>query len=445
MTVLNTHIIVLHSIEDVIALLEKRSTKYSDRPIMALVELLGMEFVTPAIPYGDRWRRHRRVFQESVRKELLPLYGHIFTEKVHLFLGELFRDPQSFSQHCKWLAGAVTLSMGFAYNVPPGRKRDPMVYAAEYSSRVVSELSAPGRTLINALPVLKYIPPWFPGAYTQRLAASAKKTLIQHQTGLFEHVRRNMATGASNDCIAARLLRSRTEGHVGGYDDDDIKHAIGTMYIGGVTTTRSTMTTFILALALHQEVQRKAQTEIDQVVGSNRLPTSDDRPSLPYVEALFREALRWRTVFPIGVAHMTSKDDLYKGFYIPKGTIVFANIWAINKDPAKYPDPERLIPERQFNTDGTLNDDTASYGFGFGRRICPGRHIADSLLWLTFACILATFDICKAKDDNGNEINIDPYAYADSMITYPLPFKCSITPRSRETEDLIRIAATSKT
>ncbi|KIL60533.1 hypothetical protein M378DRAFT_168024 [Amanita muscaria Koide BX008] len=100
---------------------------------------------------------------------------------------------------------------------------------------------------------------------------------------------------------------------------------------------------------------------------------------------------------------------------------------AINKDPEKYPDPERLIQES--NTDGTLNDDTASYSFGFERRICPGRHIADyvwrrfavarrlSQLWLTFACILATFDICKAKDDNDNEIDIDPDAYADFMTT----------------------------
>jgi hypothetical protein len=92
-----------------------------------------------------------------------------------------------------------------------------MVYAAEYSARVSSELSVPGRTLINEIPVLKYIPPWFPGAYTQRLAASAKQTLTQHQAGLFEHVKRNMVNltpntqrGVFNNFLSRLRVRQMT-------------------------------------------------------------------------------------------------------------------------------------------------------------------------------------------------------------------------------------------
>ena len=84
---------------------------------------------------------------------------------------------------------------------------------------------------------------------------------------------------------------------------------------------------FFLALTLHPEVQRKAQEEIDRVIGSCRLPGVADRPNLPYVDAVVKEALRWHPVAPMGIPHMTTEDDTYQGYYIPKGSVVMANIW----------------------------------------------------------------------------------------------------------------------
>jgi cytochrome P450 len=72
-------------------------------------------------------------------------------------------------------------------------------------------------------------------------------------------------------------------------------------------------------MAVHPDVQNKAQIEIDTIVGPHRLPEFEDRPSLPFVEALFREVFRWRPVLPLGVAHATTADDIYNGYFIPKG------------------------------------------------------------------------------------------------------------------------------
>ena len=156
----------------------------------------------------------------------------------------------------------------------------------------------------------------------------------------------------------------------------------------------------ILAMALHPDKRQKAQEEIDRIVGAERLPTLEDRPSLPYVEAFLREGLRWRPVVPINPAHSSIKDDTYEGYYIPKGgshfflecqlsenfrlphynqymvilclntCAAFYNVLfrAISRDEEMYQDPESFIPERFFKTDGTLNADTVSYAFGFGRR-----------------------------------------------------------------------------
>lgn len=73
-------------------------------------------------------------------------------------------------------------------------------------------------------------------------------------------------------------------------------------------------------MACYPHAQQKAQQEIDNLTDGQRLPNYTDRSSLPYVEALFREVMRWRPVLPLGVAHAASDDDIYNGYYIPKGT-----------------------------------------------------------------------------------------------------------------------------
>ena len=91
--------------------------------------------------------------------------------------------------------------------------------------------------------------------------------------------------------------------------------------------TFSTLQSFFLAMALHPDVQKKAQAELDSVVGHDRFPTHADRPDLPYIEAVAKESLRWHNVLPSGVSHSTSQDMVYDGYFIPAGTILMPNTW----------------------------------------------------------------------------------------------------------------------
>ena len=107
------------------------------------------------------------------------------------------------------------------------------------------------------------------------------------------------------------------------------------------------MQALFLAMALYPEVQKKAQAEIDYVVGPNRLPNFEDRPSLPYINAVVKESMRWHVPAPLGMfllswvppytfltdskamPHMATTDDEYDGYYIPKGTVVLGNAWSV--------------------------------------------------------------------------------------------------------------------
>ena len=99
-------------------------------------------------------------------------------------------------------------------------------------------------------------------------------------------------------------------------------------------------------MALYPEVQKKAQAEIDAVIGTTRLPDFHDRPSLPYINAVVKESSRWNLVAPVGRSfvfiivatiltnseggpHVSTNDDEYNGFYIPKGTVMMGNAWLV--------------------------------------------------------------------------------------------------------------------
>lgn len=89
----------------------------------------------------------------------------------------------------------------------------------------------------------------------------------------------------------------------------------------------STLSTLVLALTAHPDVLIRAQAELDQVVGRARWPVFADYDKLPYVVALIREVCRWRPVAPLSVPHASTKDDVYDGWFIPKGTTVISAIW----------------------------------------------------------------------------------------------------------------------
>lgn len=94
-----------------------------------------------------------------------------------------------------------------------------------------------------------------------------------------------------------------------------------TCHQGASSTVISAIVSFIYLMTINPEIQIVAQREIDSVIENNSLPTFDDRASLPYVEAIYRELLRFAPPLPLSIPHSTNEDDHYKGYFIPKGNL----------------------------------------------------------------------------------------------------------------------------
>jgi len=147
----------------------------------------------------------------------------------------------------------------------------------------------------------------------------------------------------------------------------------------------------------------------------------------------------WHLVLPLGIPHKATHADEYDGYYIPKGTILIGNAWSILNDPVVFRNPEEFRPERYLK-DGKLDPDATDpdcAAFGYGRRVCPGRHLSDNSLYSVVSCLLAVYDIKPAVDDHGDTVKLKP-EFTSGLLSHPVPFKCSIKPRTTAAEALIR-------
>ena len=134
--------------------------------------------------------------------------------------------------------------------------------------------------------------------------------------------------GTLPNCFAKQLWDQREKHSL---TDQEVGSLSGGLFGAGSDTSSATMTTFILAMTVFgDQVIPKAHEELDRVVGRNRSPTWTDEENLPYIRAVVKETFRWRPVAVLGgTPHANTEDDYYNGFFIPKGSTILGNLWAV--------------------------------------------------------------------------------------------------------------------
>ncbi|KAL9997314.1 putative cytochrome P450 [Helianthus debilis subsp. tardiflorus] len=159
----------------------------------------------------------------------------------------------------------------------------------------------------------------------------------------------------------------------------------------GSDTSAGTMEWVMPLLLNHPQVLRKAQNEIDSIIGNNHLVDESDIPKLPYLRCIINETLRLYPVGPLLTPHEASSDCVVGGYNIPSGTMLIVNLWAIHHDPKVWDDPETFKPERFEGLEGT-RDGFKLLPFGSGRRSCPGEALAVRMLGIALGSIIQCFD-----------------------------------------------------
>ncbi|KAJ6457827.1 cytochrome P450 [Mycena vitilis] len=333
------------------------------------------------VPKSQQWLAFIRMSQKYEHRKLLvqqfqpsEVLLHRSTElhAARILLQRLLDSPAKRERHLRHMAGMVILSTVYGIDVLP--ENDPHI---DISEKALHAMACTGnrsyRDLVDSLPFLKYVPACFPGAGFKKQAREWAKAVAAMPVVAYEFVK-----------------KSRTVSALG---------------------------TFILAMVMYPDVQKKAQAAVDDVVGHGRLPDFED--DIPYlfptrsVKTMFTEATTYvRLTLHSIYKRFNDYKLLAQSSQGTRGMAIF------NEEKTYGPNTDQFIPERWLTEDGYISTEMrdSSAAFGFGRRICPGQDMAQWSLWITVASILATFNITKSLDDKG--VPIEPRL----VTSLPTPF-----------------------
>ncbi|KAK1227676.1 hypothetical protein PQX77_009301 [Marasmius sp. AFHP31] len=431
--------IVLSTVEAATDLLEKRGDIYSSRPPNKLVNDVythGMRGI--GMPYGQKWRRWRTLQQSALSIQGSANHRPLQTLESSVFLKDVLgaKDSEEIQSYMKRSSlskqFAISVVICVAYGRRIERLDDHFVVAYQQVESFFLKLTMPGQ-IVDLFPFLWYLPrplQWFRYEVDRQ-----REYATQVFTTALETVKSQIAQDTAQPSMATHALQKQEEF---GMNDTEIAYALSAPWSAGVSTTLSSIEVAILAMLHYPDVMRKAQFELDHVVGRTRIPDFRDSDALPYLQAVIKEALRWRPIAPIGFPHAVIQDDEYKGMFIPKGSTVIANIHTITSDPAVFPDPDLFRPERFLeSSDPRLTNYNLS--FGFGRRICPGMHIAQQSMFIVLARILWAFDIVPVLGTDGKP-DIQPSDdFTPGIVSRPANLKYRLTLRHHGAQELIML------
>lgn len=312
-------------------------------------------------------------------------------DESKILIHDFLDDPDAFVLSIERYSVSTVSIVGWGRRID--RKND---YVAQQALKVMEAVDyiIPGLYIMEAIPALIKLPSWLYSLPSQlRLGAAigARYFYLLSKEG----------SEAPSKNFAKKLISTQQED---GLTDVEVASLTSNLIGGGVDTTSSTMISCILAMCCFPDVQRKAQAELDEVVGQDRSPDWSDIDSgrFPYLTALVKEVLRWRTVTVLaGIPHANTVDFQYQGYHFPAGTSFTGNMWAIHRNPRDFPDPDNFKPERFMKgSENPYPNTRGSNPFGWGRRQCSGQPMAEQGLIYSLGRMIWAFNIRPGLDEN---------------------------------------------
>ncbi|KAF4439159.1 cytochrome P450 [Fusarium acutatum] len=401
------HVVIINDASVYRELITQRSDIYSSRPPSEVGSLVSGGLRVVQMEYGHRWRIDtpqsvRRVFTKVLNAKKCDSYlGYQEREALATLYTLLHNKPEDFSHEIHRYSLSVARTVAFSKRVTSSNSP----FGAELREVMANFSSAmqPGKYIVETMPFLGRLPhalqPW------RKELAKYHEIEADFSLRCYREALAHAEKYPDQPSVARDIAKEMT---------DEALAATTCMEIigAGAETTASTLGFIILALITHPEVVKKAHEELDRVIGRDRFPTWTDEPNLPYIRAIIKEAHRWRVISPLSFQHYTMKEDVFRGYRIPKGSVVRVNHWGMHLDESRYPDPYEFNPERFVNyklsAAAACNlpnpAERDHFAYGAGKRICPGLHLAERSLYNITSRLLQTFAFEQPRDPKTGEL-----------------------------------------
>ncbi|KAL4772057.1 cytochrome P450 [Aspergillus nidulans var. acristatus] len=424
--------------------IDRKSSKYSNRPESFVAHTITGGSHLLVMQYGPLWRTMRKlVHQHFMEAAVEKSHIHVQNAEAVQMLRDFCVRPDLHMLHPKRYSNSIIMSL--VYGV-----RTPSVHTAHMTQLYEmmenwSKVMEPGNTPpVDIYSLLHYIPQKLFGNWLSRAKGvrDEMRQLYGQYLDLVDSRRKKIgSTGSFMDTVL-------DQNEILGLTRHQLYFLGGVLMEGGSDTSSSIILAFIHAMTKWPQVLKKAQAEIDSVIGEDRTPVWSDYSSLPYVAATVKEAMRWRPAVPLAFPHAAAEDDWVDGHFIPKGSTIIVNGWGMQHNEARFGNPSvfdpdhykgqtAFAPELANSSDYTARD---HYGYGTGRRICPGIHVAERNLFLAISKLIWAFSIEPGVDESGKMIepDLDPRTgYSEGFLVCANDFPCRVIPRSEARRETI--------
>ncbi|KIY51315.1 cytochrome P450 [Fistulina hepatica ATCC 64428] len=434
-------IIVLNTPSAIRDVIERKSLSTSNRPeshIAAMIIPNNENFGMATHLHGN-WKTLRRVAMYMLKAENMDKYKELQYAEAAQLMYEMMTNPTNFYEDISRFTTSFIMSVLYGHRAP----RSSTSEAAEFTKLqldfmyVVDLGKAPP---VDLFPILKYVPERF--AKWKRNALDVKRRQEALFGRLTDMVKRRVDAGKGNGSFMEEAYIKRKEW---GLESDSLFRNLGGALLEASDTSSALLQVVILMLVAYPETQKKAQEEIDEVVGPDRPPTFSDLPKLKYMSAVIEETLRFRPIAPLALPHAMDKDEIINGMFFPKGAVVFMNLWAVFHDPQYYDEPDRFIPERflkhPLGVRPDVQDDPArkeNLAFGGGRRVCPGTRTGKASVEINLANLLWAFNFTPARNPETGALEPpDIWNVSEGVNATPMFFRCTVELRSENKRNII--------
>lgn len=405
-------IIFIGSYEIARELLDKQSAVYSSRPEFHIAaKHLSRNMFMPTQPYNTQWKAHRRTVTSILNPAMTKQYQDIQDIESKQTLHELLTSHDFsliFERYVTSLQ--FTLAYGMKLESVERSEISEMRYIVHCLMDGMKNNST--MSLVEIFPVLdrfpRFLAPW-KKFWRERYDRTVKFYLETLESSRAEQ--RSSSWTWTHEA-------TRLQQHVGGMSDTEISYLIGTLNGAGIESTPKVLRTVIKAILVNPAATQRAQKEIDDIVGPDRLPGFEDRPLLPYTNAFIKETERWQPLLPFSMPHSVETDQEYMGYRIPKGSIIMPNNHDMVYDSKLCEQPYEFKPERWLE-----NPDLKLFSpFGYGRRKCPGKYLAQNSLFIVISRILWAYNIKNTVRD-GRTVEVGAWDIENHFTSAPAPFE----------------------